>query len=211
MANKKGKNFSCNNMGQRKKSDFYETPYSITEHLLQREYFNTNLNVCEPACGSGAIVKVLENKWPKQNITSYDIDKNFLNDYQQYDYIITNPPFSIALDFIQQAKKLAKIKFAFLLPLSYLHGKKRHDEIYMDKSYGLEKVYVFTRYPMLGDPLRSDGKYKTGMMVYAWYIFSNGYSKLPSIDWIDNNKDVIHILDSLGWKIEKINTLENFF
>lgn len=23
----KGKNFSCNNLGQRKKSDFYQTPY----------------------------------------------------------------------------------------------------------------------------------------------------------------------------------------
>lgn len=191
MANKKGKNFSGNNMGQRKKSDFYETPYSISRHLLNREVFDTNLTVCEPACGDGAIVNILKEKWDENKITSYDIDKNFLNDSQQYDYIITNPPFSIAQDFIKQAKKLAKIKFAFLLPLSYLHGKKRHDEIYMDKSYGLEKIYVFTRYPMLGDKLREDGKYRTGMMVYAWYIFTNGYSDSPTIEWIDNNLDVV--------------------
>lgn len=191
MTNKKGKNFSGNNQGQRKKSDFYETPYSISRHLLNRETFNTNLTVCEPACGDGAIVEVLKEKWSENKITSYDINKNFLNDSQQYDYIITNPPFSIAQDFIKQAKKLAKIKFAFLLPLSYLHGKKRHDEIYMDKSYGLEKVYVFTRYPMLGDELRDDGKYRTGMMVYGWYIFTNGYSNSPTIEWIDNNEDVI--------------------
>lgn len=192
MANKKGKNFSCNNVGQRKKSDFYETPYSITEHLLNRESFDSKLTVCEPACGSGAIVQILQKKWQSNNITSYDIEKNFFNDEQQYDYIITNPPFSIAFDFIKHAKKLAKIKFAFLLPLSYLHGKKRYDEVYMDKSYGLEKIYVFTRYPMLGDTLRQDGKYRTGMMVYAWYIFANGFSKSPAIHWIDNNKDVIH-------------------
>lgn len=191
MANKKGKNFSGNNMGQRKKSDFYETPYSISRHLLNREIFDTNLTVCEPACGDGAIVNILKEKWDENKITSYDIDKNFLNDSQQYDYIITNPPFSIAQDFIKQAKKLAKIKFAFLLPLSYLHGKKRHDEIYMDKSYGLEKIYVFTRYPMLGDKLREDGKYRTGMMVYAWYIFTNDYSDSPTIEWIDNNLDVV--------------------
>ena len=191
MANKKGKNFSGNNMGQRKKSDFYETPYSISRHLLNREVFDTNLTVCEPACGDGAIVNILKEKWDENKITSYDIDKNFLNDSQQYDYIITNPPFSIAQDFIKQAKKLAKIKFAFLLPLSYLHGKKRHDEIYMDKSYGLEKIYVFTRYPMLGDKLREDGKYRTGMMVYAWYIFTNDYSDSPTIEWIDNNLDVV--------------------
>jgi hypothetical protein len=189
---KKGKNFSANNLGQRKKSDFYETPYSITRHLLDRENFNINLTVCEPACGNNAIVNILETKWEKNKITAYDIQKNFLNDDQQYDYIITNPPFSIAQDFIKQAKKLAKVKFAFLLPLSYLHGKKRYDEVYMDKTYGLEKVYVFTRYPMLGDTLRDDGKYRTGMMVYAWYIFANGYSDSPTIEWIDNNGDVIH-------------------
>ena len=38
---KKGKNFSANNVrGQRKKSDFYETPYSITSHLLEVEEFD---------------------------------------------------------------------------------------------------------------------------------------------------------------------------
>ena len=187
---KKGKNFSANNArGQRKKSDFYETPYSMTSHLLEVEDFNKSLTVCEPACGDGAIVKILEKKW--DNVVAYDIEKNFLWETENYDYIITNPPFSLAYEFVQKAKQIATEKFAFLLPLSYLHGKKRYDNIYMDKQYGLKKVYVFTRYPMLGESLREDGKYNTGMMVYAWYIFENHYSGLPVIDWIDNNKDVL--------------------
>jgi hypothetical protein len=187
---KKGKNFSANNStGKRRKSDFYETPYSITSHLLEVEDFNKSLTVCEPACGGGAIVKMLEKKW--DNVVAYDIEKNFLWETKNYDYIITNPPFSLAYEFVQKAKQIATEKFAFLLPLSYLHGKKRYDNIYMDKEYGLKKVYVFTRYPMLGESLREDGKYNTGMMVYAWYIFENHYSGLPVIDWIDNNGDVL--------------------
>ena len=187
---KKGKNFSGNNaLGQRKKSDFYETPYSMTSHLLEVEDFNKSLTVCEPACGDGAIVKILEKKW--DNVVAYDIEKNFLWETGNYDYIITNQPFSLAYEFVQKAKQIATEKFAFLLPLSYLHGKKRYDNIYMDKQYGLKKVYVFTRYPMLGESLREDGKYNTGMMVYAWYIFENHYSGLPVIDWIDNNEDVL--------------------
>jgi len=187
---KKGKNFSGNNaLGQRKKSDFYETPYSMTSHLLEVEDFNKSLTVCEPACGDGAIVKILEKKW--DNVVAYDIEKNFLWETENYDYIITNPPFSLAYEFVQKAKQIATEKFAFLLPLSYLHGKKRYDNIYMDKQYGLKKVYVFTRYPMLGESLREDGKYNTGMMVYAWYIFENHYGGLPVIDWIDNNEDVL--------------------
>ena len=63
------------------------------------------------------------------------------------------------------------------------------------KEYGLKKVYVFTRYPMLGEKLREDGKYNTGMMVYAWYIFENHYSGDPIIDWIDNNGDVLNKKD----------------
>ena len=185
-----GKNFSANNSsGKRKKSDFYETPYSITSHLLEIEDFNKSLTICEPACGAGAIVKVLEKEW--QEVIAYDIEKNFLWETKNYDYIITNPPFSLAYEFVQKAKQIATEKFAFLLPLSYLHGKKRYDNIYMDKQYGLKKVYVFTRYPMLGESLREDGKYNTGMMVYAWYIFENHYRGLPVIDWIDNNGDVL--------------------
>lgn len=198
----KGKNFSANNMGQRKKSDFYETPYSITRHLLSKEPFDYNLSVCEPACGDGAIVRVLSEKWNHNNLYHYDIEKNFLSDSDNYDYIITNPPFSLAYEFIIQAKKLTRKKFAFLLPLSYLHGKQRYDNIFTDKSYGLKKVYVFTRYPMLGDSLREDGKYRTGMMVYAWYIFESGFAQYPTIDWIDNNNDVINSKKNIN-----VNTL----
>ena len=185
----KGKNFSRNNRGQRKKSDFYETPYSMTEHLLRREPFNRELSVCEPACGGGAITKILNNCFTGE-VTAYDADVDFLKENKRYNYIITNPPFSLAMEFIKKAKTVATDKFALLLPLSYLHGKRRFDEVYNDKEYGLKHVYVFTRYPLLGEALRDDGKYRTGMMVYAWYIFENGYSGDPAIKWIDNNDDI---------------------
>ena len=196
MTKKKGKNFSANNAtGKRRKSDFYETPYTLTRKFLDVEYFNKNSTVCEPACGGGAITRVLKEHWEDDKVTSYDKETNFLCETGKYDYIITNPPFSIAFEFIQRAKLVAKSKFAFLLPLSYLHGKKRFDEVYSDRTYGLEKVYVFTRYPMLGESLREDGKYNTGMMVYAWYVWTNGYSGQPTIDWLDNNEDVLSKMD----------------
>tara|TARA_B100000427_G_scaffold189671_1_gene157611 strand:- start:265 stop:903 length:639 start_codon:yes stop_codon:yes gene_type:complete len=198
MPKKKGKNFSANNAtGKRKKSDFYETPYTLTRKFLEVEYFNKSGTVCEPACGGGAIERVLKEYWEDNNVTAYDKETNFLWEMGNYDYIITNPPFSIAFEFIQRAKLVAKSKFALLLPLSYLHGKKRFDEIYSERNYGLEKVYVFTRYPMLGEELREDGKYNTGMMVYAWYVWTNGYGGQPTIDWLDNNEDVLSKKDTI--------------
>ena len=57
----KGKNYSCNNKVEKRKTDFYQTPYSITRHLLNNETFDYNLKVLEP-CGNNAIVKILKRK-----------------------------------------------------------------------------------------------------------------------------------------------------
>jgi hypothetical protein len=193
----KGKNFSCNNIGQRKKSDFYETPYSLVWQLLENEKFDTSLSVLEPCCGNEAIVKQLNNHKFK-TIRYYDLAKdntNFLDEEKEYDYIITNPPFTLAKEFIKKAKIVARKKFAFLLPLSYLHGEARYNEVYKDLEYSLKTIYVFTRYPMLGDALREDGKYRTGMMVYAWFIFEKGWLEPPSIQWISNQKYILNKTD----------------
>ena len=189
----KGKNYSCNNkVEKRSKNDFYQTPYSITRHLLDNETFNYNLNILEPCCGNNAIVNILKEKWNDNLITYYDIEKDFLTETDKYSYIIINPPYRLAFDFILKCKEVCNKKFAMLLPLNYLHGKKRYDNIYCDINYPLKKVYIFTRYPLLtSDDVREDGYYNTGMMVYAWYIFEKDYIGKTEIDWIDNNNDVL--------------------
>lgn len=188
----KGKNFSANNVsGKRKANDFYETPYSMTRHLLDNVAFDKSLNVLEPACGGGAIVRVLKEHWQDNLISAYDIERDFLKETSQWDYIITNPPFSLAGDFVKVAKKVAKKKFAMLLPLNYLHGKKRFNEIYSDKEYPLSQVNVFVSYAMLGEKLREDGKYGTGMIVYAWYVWDREHKGNPEINWFDNSSDLI--------------------
>lgn len=54
-----------------------------------------------------------------------------------------------------------------------------------------EAVYVFTRYPLLGEPLREDGKHNTGMMVYAWFKFNKNYREEPIIRWLDNDSYIL--------------------
>jgi hypothetical protein len=184
-----GKNFSCNNMGQRKKSDFYETPYSITQQFLDREKLSGS--ILEPASGRGAISKILIKNGYEVISKDLSLGDDFLKEINKFDTIITNPPFSLAFEFIQKAKEISNY-FAFLLPLSYLHGKKRFDNIYSDEKFPLSRIYVFTRYPMLGEPLRGDGKYNTGMMVYAWFVWDKfSVGREPIIRWIDNNHNVL--------------------
>lgn len=188
----KGKNFSTNNVsGKRRKSDFYETPYSITQQFLEYNLIDKNNKILEPSCGDGAIVKVLKDN-NYSNVIGKDISSgsDFLLEEEKYDIIITNPPFSLALEFILKAKQLCD-KFCFFLPWSYMHGKERYDKIYTKTDFPLSEVYVYTRYPLLGEKLRDDGKYNTGMMVYAWYVWDKNGNKKPQINWIDNNSFIL--------------------
>jgi hypothetical protein len=189
MKSPKGKCFSGCNRGQRRKSDLYETPLSITRQLLDFESFSGT--ILEPAQGNGAIVKVLRaNGWGP--ITCYDVEKDFLKERRRFENVVTNPPYSLAQEFILKAKEVATEKIAMLLPLSYLHGVERYRTIYQDREFPLKRIYVFTRYPMLGDKLREDGCYRTGMVVYQWMIFAKheGTGE-PVIRWIDNDKYVL--------------------
>lgn len=187
-----GKNFSRNNAKKtRRKSDLYETPYSMTSQLLDVVVFKGS--IFEPSCGKGAIVKVLKKRGYK-NIRYSDLDTG--HDFLKYkgdkfNCVVTNPPFSLAYEFLLKAKKVAKKKIAFLLPLNYLHGIQRYEGWYSNVKFKLKYVYVFVRAPMFGDKLRKDGKYRTGMMVMAWYIWSRKYSGDPKIRWINNNKYVL--------------------
>ena len=201
MLEKKGKNFSANNSsGKRKDSDFYETPFSLTQLLLDKLDLEElkNKTILEPCFGKGAILDVLgRNGFDKDKVYCYDINasylpekKDFLEEIGHYDVILTNPPFSKAFEFIKKAKEVSD-SFFFLLPLSYLHGKKRYDEIYSDRGFPLKKVFIFTRYPMLGERLREDGKFHTGMMVYAWFWWEKNYLGESTIDWLDNNEFVL--------------------
>lgn len=210
---KAGKVFSKVDQGQRVPSDQYQTPYSMIDQFLDVKLFDATGKFLEPAKGQGSIVKVLRKNGYRK-VTSYDIEQtppevslenskyNFLNEKREFDYIITNPPYKAATDFIKKAATICRYNFAFLMPLNYLHGQARHDEIFKNKSFpfGLEKLWVFTRMPMLGVELREDGKYNTGMQVYAWYLFSKGCQKATVIDWIDNNK---YVLRGETWKQEK--------
>lgn len=185
-----GKNFSANNLGQRREADLYETPFRITERILDALDGVSLGTVLEPARGGGAITTVLASRGIP--FTAYDLARgvDFRDERRNFDTVLTNPPFSLAREFIDTSQRVADRHIVLLLPLSYLHGKQRHDEVFR-RYRNLRTVYVLTRYPMLGERLRRDGKYRTGMMVYAWFHWDKGHTGLPAIDWLDNNDDIL--------------------
>jgi hypothetical protein len=80
---------------------------------------------------------------------------------------------------------VARKKIAMLLPLSYLQGQARYDELWNDKEFPLARIHVFNRFFDLSHPLREDGKMVLGMQTYAWYVWEKGHKGAPEIKWID--------------------------
>lgn len=133
--------------GIRKKHDFYETPSYVTEELLKREEFNGP--IWEPACGNGAISKVLVkngfdvfNSDIEQREYPLDIKASFMSIKSLVTpTIITNPPFKHSTEFALYALKCSTEKIALFNKLSFLEGKTRRDKLFSQSK--LKNVCVF--------------------------------------------------------------------
>lgn len=111
---------------QRNKSDFYPTPPEATQALLNFLGLPNGTKVWEPACGEGHMVRVLRNNHLSVIGTDIQTGTDFLNEDlpSNTEWIITNPPFSLAEQFIKRCKK-HNIPFALLLKSQYWHASKR--------------------------------------------------------------------------------------
>lgn len=203
----KGKNYSRNNLKEnRNKGDTYYTPYGITREFIRATPFlfdrGNNYDYLEPACGrlSPITKEMILQAIPLSRICVKDIvyGDDFLDEKGQFDVVITNPPYSLAKEFIYKAKTVAKEYIAFLLPLTYLQGQERLTHVWQDKTFPLAAVYVLSRYPMLSAELRDDGKFHTGMQAYAWFVWKRTHTGEPVIRWLDVDKYVLRKKDLIN-------------
>lgn len=118
--------------GNRRENDFYPTPREATVALLPL-IADWPKAVWEPACGDGAMARVLEGAG--YDVLASDlVDRgygdacfNFLFDYWQGAPrpIITNPPFKLAAQFIERADELGATHLALLLKASFWNAASR--------------------------------------------------------------------------------------
>jgi hypothetical protein len=123
----------------RNKTDFYETPPECTQALL--DYLEKEgvisppgCLIWEPACGRGKMAQVMLERgynvlctdlYPHTDATVGVVPAvDFLMADLPGRWIITNPPFSQAADFIQHALELGR-PCAFLLKSQFWHARSR--------------------------------------------------------------------------------------
>lgn len=170
--------------GDREENDFYPTPESATQELLNRIKIIGDIWEC--ACGDGAMSEVMIRNG--YNVYSSDLINrgygetgiDFLTSNRKADNIITNPPFNLATEFTLKAFDLAKHKVIMLSKISYLEGVKRRQLIFNQNK--LETILIFTR--RVPFKKKSSNKLAGGLMAFGWFIYDVNYNGKPTIDWI---------------------------
>lgn len=175
----------------RENNDYYATPPKAVEELLKREQFNHYVWEC--AVGGGHIADVLKQNG--YNVKCSDIIDRGYNNTEVADFlhterdkndfardIITNPPYSMATEFVKHALDISmdSTKVAMFLKIQFLETKKRYE---LFKEYPPKKIYVFVNRVNCG----KNGVFgkESSAVCYCWFVWEKGYKGKPIVDWID--------------------------
>jgi methylase of polypeptide subunit release factors len=136
---------------ERREQDFYSTPEWCTKVLLDAYPLSwlgrfSPPVIVEPCAGSGAISKVIKQYYPDCKLIQYEIRSEEEQNLKQYgelqiidflkvtekntnvNYVITNPPFSLAKEFIEHSHYLYPFaNIIMLLPLTLYGSAKRYN------------------------------------------------------------------------------------
>lgn len=160
----------------RKPADFYPTPSDVTVALLDHLRLCASNVVWEPACGDGSMARVLENYFDcvwasdlRDDCGFGEGGVDFLTTEHSFhpDWIITNPPFNVAVDFIRRALSITP-NVAMLLKSQFWHARSR---IELFESYPPAEILPLTWRPAFLEKERG----RSPLMDVMWVIWRDGY------------------------------------
>jgi hypothetical protein len=97
-----------------------------------------------------------------------------------FDWVITNPPFRLAEEFVVRAMTIARVGVAILARTVFLESVGRYERIF--KHQPLTKFAQFTeRVPMIKGRLDAKATTATG---YAWMVWEKSNTAAPQLVWI---------------------------
>ena len=128
-----------NSTSEKAENDFYATDPKTVDLFMERALNDgllqdmQNQKIWKCACGNGNIAEVLKSYFPESTIQATDLvdrgygigNVDFLKSTSTAQMIITNPPFSLMNDFIQQGLKLTEKYLLFFAKIQTLEGIER--------------------------------------------------------------------------------------
>lgn len=172
--------------------DFPTPPWAtraLMKHILVARSGDFGQMTClEPACGAGHMARVLgEYFGTVESSDAYDYGFGSKRDFLQhpfqvnsFDWVITNPPFRLAEDFVMRSLTIARRGVAVLARTVFLESIGRYENIFLRTPPSVFAQFV-ERVPMVKG--RLDGKATTATG-YAWLIWDKTSSEKPLLEWI---------------------------
>jgi hypothetical protein len=161
--------------------DFFPTPpwatRALCEHVLAGVDFVTPFGVWEPACGEGHMARPLGEYFPwvlASDVHPYGFGavRDFLmpDEPPPIDWVITNPPFRLAAQFIKKSLGFVKQGVAVLVRGAFLEGVGRYQEIYKHSPPAIIAQFA-ERVPMIKGRCSADA---TTATAYCWLVWCHG-------------------------------------
>ena len=174
---------------ERAANDYYATDPQAVEMLLALESFAPL--IWEPACGEGHISKVLTANG--YEVISTDLIYRGYGEPEPMDFltetfpdfegdIITNPPYSAGLEFVERALETVRPggKVAMFLTVQFLEGKRRGE---LFAKTPPRTVYISRS--RLACAKNGDFSHTEKAIAYAWYVWEKGFTGDPVIKWFN--------------------------
>ena len=180
----------------RTENDYYATNPEAVKMLLSAHSFKGK-KILEPCVGAGHIANILKDYFGEDIVGIDIIDRGFIptitenfldwKTSESFDTIITNPPYSLANEFIIKCMELLEPggQLAMFLKIQFLEGVKREQ---LFKKYSPKYLYVFKkRMCVFNNGMEVDpktGKPWATTLCNAWYVWEKGFNGEPVVRWI---------------------------
>jgi hypothetical protein len=171
--------------------DFPTPPWAtrgLIEHILNNKRLLAAQSCLEPACGAGHMAKVLKEYFREVHCSdAHEYGYGDIRDFLTYpyeanavDWVITNPPFRLAEEFVLRALRVARQGVAILARTVFLESIGRYEGIFRHDPP--TKFAQFTeRVPMVKGRLDSKATTATG---YAWLVWEKNVVTPPRLMWV---------------------------
>ena len=171
--------------------DNFPTPPWATRALLEQILgFQglTTKSCLEPACGAGHMAKVLKEYFAiveACDVHNYGYGKrqNFLDSTYSndtFEWVITNPPFRLAEEFVFKSLEIASQGVAMLTRTVFLESIGRYERLFSKKPPSIFAQFS-ERVPMVKGRLDAKASTATG---YAWIVWNKEPNIVPGLRWI---------------------------
>lgn len=163
---------------------------ALVEHVIMPMFLPVGITL-EPACNRGYMARPLaeyfnrvvtsdvhDYGWSGQQQIEDFLFPNF-GARKSVEWVITNPPFRLAEQFIAKAREISRVGCAMLVRTSFLEGVGRYQRLFSVNPPTMTAQFV-ERLPMVKG--RVDRKASTATS-YAWLVWVHGVERQP-FQWI---------------------------